>query len=118
MNRTEFLIVTGLSGLVAALLILQIFFVRWNNEDQVRMMYAQQYINQGQYSWKIFTQVAQLTANYCQQKNDAQLKELLAGQNINLNPPSDQGSQGSEGGGSSAPAPAPAPLPPMSTAPH
>jgi hypothetical protein len=108
MNRNEFLIVTGLSGLVVALLILQIVFVHWANNDQTNMMRAQQYLNQGQVAWKNFTQVAQLTASLSEQKNDQALKDLLGRQQISIGPPSGQAAPSPD---NTAPAPAPAPAP-------
>ncbi len=107
MNRNEFLIVTGLSGLVAVLLILQIVFVRMANYDQARVMQAQQLIQIGQVSLKNLQQVAMRTAQLSQQTGDPALKDLMTRQQIAIGQPPAQSSDGS----SSAPAPAPMPTP-------
>jgi uncharacterized membrane protein YcaP (DUF421 family) len=106
MNRNEFLIVTGLSALVAALLIVQIVFVRMANYDQLRAMQAQQIINQGQVSLKNLQQVALRTAQLSQQTGDQGLKDLMARQQIAIGPAQNQSSSESAPAPSAAPAPA------------
>ena len=106
MNRNEFLIVTSLSGLVAILLISQIVLARMTNAEQNRVMQAQQVINQGQVCLKNLQQVAMRTAQLSQQKDDKGLKDLMARQQISINPAPSQSS-----GNSAAEAPAPASVP-------
>ena len=108
MNRTEFLIVTSLSGLVAILLILQIVFARMANVEQTRVMQAQQFVNQGQVCLKNLQQLALRTAQLSQQTGDQGLKDLMARQQISIGAPA---GQSAGGGTASAPAPAPTPAP-------
>jgi hypothetical protein len=106
MNRNEFLIVTGLSSLVAVLLIVQIIFAHLASNEQTQLMRAQQFINQGQTSVGNLRQVALLVAQYSEQTGDQDLKDLMVRQNISIKP-----NQGSAPQGGAAPAPAPSPNP-------
>ena len=109
MNRNEFLIVTGLSGLVFVLLVLQIVFVRTANYDQARVMQAQQYINQGQVCLNNLQKVAMRTAQLSQTTGDQGLKDLMVRQQIAIGPAPSQ--TPSESAPSPAPAPAATPTP-------
>jgi hypothetical protein len=100
MSRTHFFIVTCLSGLVVALLVLQIIFVRMTAYDQARLIERQQIVNEGQSFDLHARQVAARIYQISQQTQDQGLKELLARQQITLAPPTD-------GGTNTPPAPTP-----------
>ncbi len=100
MTRNQFLIVTGLCGLVFVLLILQIVFVRMANYDQARLVQAQQMIQQGQVSLSNLQKLAVRTAQVSQQSGDDGLKQLMARQQITISPNAQQ----APADGSTAPA--------------
>ncbi|HUB66781.1 MAG TPA: hypothetical protein VL981_04785 [Candidatus Methylacidiphilales bacterium] len=106
MNRNEFLIITGLSSLVAVLLIVQIIFAHLASNEQTQLMQAQQFINRGQVSVNNLRQVALLVAEYTARTGDQGLKDLMTRQNISIKP---NQNAAPSGGAEAAPAPAPAP---------
>src|SRR5260221_10653233 len=63
MNRIQFWILSGLSGLVLLLMVAQVALVRQTGDDQNRNLAAQQIIAQGQASQSMFTQVARRIAS-------------------------------------------------------
>ena len=89
MNRIQFWILTGLSGLIAALLVAHIFLVRQANFEQARVSAAQQFLSQGQASQEILKQLAVLIFKESQKSQDPGLKELLTRQNISYTPTAD-----------------------------
>ncbi len=86
MNRIQFFVLTGLSSLVALLLIGHIFLTRQNNFEQNRLAAAQQVINQGQSFQGNLKQLAVRIFQDSQKSGDAGLKDLLVRQQISYNP--------------------------------
>jgi len=91
MNRIQFWISIGLSGLVGLLLIAQILLVRQTNYEQNRLALAQQAIQQGQAFQGNLKQLAMRIVQVSQQTNDQGLKDLLNRQQITFTPQADNG---------------------------
>ncbi len=104
MNRIQFLVLTTLSGLVALLLVLNIFLVRWTNFEQNRLAAAQQVVTQGQAFEGNLKQLAIRILQDSQKTQDPGLKEILDRQQIKFTPNAD----GSAAGDNSSVTPAPA----------
>jgi hypothetical protein len=105
MNRVQFIIVTTLSGIVALCIFLQIIFVRLLGSDQTRLRDTEQAMQSGQNDFTHLQQIATRVAQLAQQQNDQALKDLLARQNIQIKPGSDDANSGAP---ATQPAPAPA----------
>jgi hypothetical protein len=91
MNRIQFLTVTGLSGLVALLLLLQIVFVKMEQADQLRLMERNQIVSQGQACQNSLKQLVLRIYQVSQQTQDPSLKDLLARHQISITPNQAQG---------------------------
>jgi hypothetical protein len=85
MNRIQFFVLTGLSSLVAVLLVGHIFLTRQCNYEQNRLAQAQQVINQGQSFQGNLKQLAVRIYQDSQKTGDQGLKDLLARQQITYN---------------------------------
>ncbi len=86
MNRIQFWILTGLSGVLALLFLANIILVRMNNFEQNRLNLAQQAVSQGQASQSILKQIAVRILSDSQKTQDPGLKDLLIRQQITYNP--------------------------------
>lgn len=86
MNRIQFFVLTGLSSLVVLLMIGHIVLVRTIGQDQAILNAAQQQVNQGQGFQKNLQQLAMRIVQDSQSKNDQQLKDLLARNQITFTP--------------------------------
>ena len=106
MNRIQFWILTGLSGLVLILLVAQIALVRMTNFEQNRLALAQQVISQGQASQSILKQLAIRIFQDSQKYNDSGLKDLMARQQITYNPGDSTNSTEAPASPATTPAPA------------
>jgi hypothetical protein len=89
MNRIQFFILTGLSSLIALLLIGHIFLVRQSNYEQALFGQAQQIVNQGQASQAMIKQLALRIFQDSQKTQDQGLKDLLTRQQITYTPSPD-----------------------------
>lgn len=89
MNRIQFWVLTGLSVLVALLLVAHIFLVRQCNFEQNRLTLAQQALTQGQAFQGNLKQLAMRIIQVSQQSQDQGLKDLLARQQISFTPAAD-----------------------------
>ncbi len=107
MNKPQFWTLIGLSGVLLVLMVAHIFLVRQATVYQNTIAQAQQIINQGQASKQILEKIAQVVYQVSVDKQDQQLKDLMARQQITFTPKSD--ASGSAGTATPAPAPAPAP---------
>ena len=103
MNKAQFWTLIGLSSAVVLLLIAHIILITQASGYQTKLAIAQQVINQGQASKSILEKVAVEIYKVSEAKQDQQLKDLMARQQITFNPTTDSASS------SSAPATAPAP---------
>ena len=102
MNRIQFWVLNGLSGLVVLLLLATIYLGRTNNFEQNRLALAQQALTQGQAFQGNLKQLAMRIVQVSQQTGDSGLKDLLTRQQISFSPtPAAEGN-----GAASAPAPA------------
>ena len=104
MNRNQFWILNGLSGLVVVLLLAQILLARQAGYEQGQIAQAQQLANQGQAFGQNLKQLAMRIVQLSQSTGDPALKDLLTRQQISFTPAADA----TNGGSASAPAPAPA----------
>lgn len=104
MNRIQFFILTSLSGLVALLLVLNIFLVRSTNFEQNRLAAAQQVVTQGQAFEGNLKQLAIRIFQDSQKTQDPGLKEILDRQQIKFTPNADN--SGGTDNSSATPAPA------------
>jgi hypothetical protein len=95
MNRIQFFVLIGLSGLVTILLIAQIFLERQTNYEQNRLGLASQAVNQGQAYQSNLKQLAIRILQVSQQSGDPGLKELLARNQITYTPSTDSGASSS-----------------------
>jgi hypothetical protein len=89
MNRTHFSILTGLSSLIAILLVLQIIFVHLIKQDQIRLAQRQQIVTEGQAYDLHARQVATRIYQVSQQAQDQGLKDLMIRQQISVTPSPD-----------------------------
>ncbi len=91
MTRTQFLVLTSLSALVAALFLLQIAIMRLAQGDQSRLLQARAVISQGQACDQRMRQLATRVYQVAQQTQDPGLKDLLTRQQIviSANPAAD-----------------------------
>ena len=103
MNRTQFLILTSLSGVVVFLLVILTWLERINNGEQARIATAQQIVTQGQAVEGNLKQLAIRIFQDSQKTQDPGLKEILDRQQIKFTPNADN-----SGGDSSSTTPAPA----------
>ncbi len=111
MNRIQFWILTGLSGVVLLLLVGHIFLVRQTNFEQNRLVAVQQAVNQGQAFQSNFKQLAVRIYQLSQQSQDPGLKELLVRQQIAISPGDSTSTSTNTTETPGAPAPTPAPAP-------
>ena len=109
MNRIQFWILTGLSGLVVVLMVAQIVLVRLAAQDQNRNAAAQQYLSLGQTSQGMVKQLAVRIFQDSQKTADPTLKQVLDRQQITYNPNPSADSNSTDNPAAPAPAPAPAP---------
>jgi hypothetical protein len=92
MNRIQFFVLTGLSGLVTILLIAHIFLVRQTNYEQNRLALASQAVNQGQAFGTNLQKLAVRILQVSQKTADPGLQELLTRNQINYTPNSESNS--------------------------
>ncbi len=104
MNKAQFWTLIGLSSAVVLLLIAHIILINLATGYQTKLAIAQQVINQGQASKSILEKIAVEVYKVSEAKQDQQLKDLMARQQITFNPNTDSASSNS----GSTPAPAPA----------
>ena len=91
MNRTQFIIVTTLSAVIALCIFLQIIFSRISAADEIRLGNTENALKQGQLCFTRLQQVAGRVAQVAQQQNDQALKDLLVRQNIQIKAPATTG---------------------------
>ncbi len=108
MNRIQFFVLTGLSGLVTILLIAHIFLVRQTNFEQNRLAIASQALQQGQAFQQNLKSLAIRILQVSQQSGDPGLKELLTRNQITYTPNPSSSESSSPESTSSAPASSPA----------
>lgn len=89
MNRIHFLILTGLSSLIAILLILQIVFVHMTKQEEARLVRVREIVTEGQAYDLHARQVATRIYQVSQQTQDQGLKDLMTRQQISIAPPAD-----------------------------
>ena len=87
MNRIQFFILTGLSSLIALLLVGHIFLQRQATYEQALYSQAQQTISIGQASQAMMKQLAVRIFQDSQKTQDQGLKDLLTRQQITYTPP-------------------------------
>jgi predicted negative regulator of RcsB-dependent stress response len=86
MNPIRFYLLLGMSGLLAALLLTQVFIGRQINFEQNRLAQAQQILNQGQTFQTNLKALAMRAYQDAQRTNDPGLKELLTRNQISFKP--------------------------------
>jgi len=86
MNRIQFFVLTGLSSLIALLLIGHIFLVRQTNFEQNRLAQAQQILTQAQTFQGNLQQLAVRIYTDAQKTQDAGLKAILDRNQIKYTP--------------------------------
>lgn len=86
MNRIQFYVLIGLSGVVVLLMAGNVILARQLNAEQTRLAQAQQIINQGQVFQTDLKQLAVRIFQDSQKTQDPGLKELLARQQITYTP--------------------------------
>jgi hypothetical protein len=86
MNRIQFFVLTGLSGLVLVLMIAHLYLVRQVSIDQNTMNLAQREVSQAQVFQGNLKQLALRLYSDSQKTQDQGLKDLLARQQITFNP--------------------------------
>jgi len=86
MNRIQFFILTGLSSLIALLLIGHIFLQRQATYEQALYSQAQQAVSVGQASQAMMKQLALRIFQDSQKTQDQALKDLLTRQQITYTP--------------------------------
>jgi hypothetical protein len=84
LTRLQFIIVTGLSILVALCTLLQLYLVHASAQDENRLRVAGAALQEGQLDYNRLQQVANWTATLSEQKNDPELRDILARNNIQV----------------------------------
>jgi hypothetical protein len=92
MNRTQFLILTSLSGVIAVSILLQISLIMWTQSDDLRLKRTDAALQEGQLCLNRLQQIAGRVAQVAQQQNDQGLKDLLVRQNIQFRQPASSAS--------------------------